>query len=256
MSLDVYVGPLSRYYSLFWLTPLQQSVRDHGKQVVSIIADRRITVAGPEDIADEPGGPVLKTDVGSWSARWSRRKTLKRVLAWRQNLSDALRDAGGEPLDWEDTLETRYFTHPLGWDAYQHLLLWAAYLQVPEFERPSEPVDDCEQDPAYLEAMQNGFKYGELLSWLWLPGNHNEEVEVTTLRDEDLFAGWNALLLAELADLNSVSWKASTSDIEEWRNLKSQDYVPFEDLAKYGFAVLHNMAELSVRHHLPMTLDG
>jgi len=71
------------------------------------------------------------------------------VLAWREGLSQALRESLKEPLDWNEDYRAPYFTDKPTWDCYGDLMLWAAYDEQSQLARPSEHVAEWSADAAY-----------------------------------------------------------------------------------------------------------
>ena len=120
MGLDVYVGPLTRYY-----------------------------VEGPADVVEriarhqeQPVGDGLEAEEVIRAA----------VVHWRQGLSRWLGDRLAGPLDWDESGPAPCFTDKPGWDGYGGTLLLAAHDEHPELPPPEVVSADWPDDPAYQAA--------------------------------------------------------------------------------------------------------
>jgi len=113
MGLDVYVGPLSRYYAGDWETIVQQVAKGSGIAV--------------EIVRPKPPrrGWFKKLRDGLHFFRPTAEESVRR---WRKRLR---RDLGISDLDWNEDPETEYMTDKPAWDCYGALVLWAAYDELP-----------------------------------------------------------------------------------------------------------------------------
>ena len=235
MGLDVYVGSLSRYYSQDWETVVQRAGREGGVPV---------EVIGQQGLKDEGADPATIREA---------------VLAWRAQLAEALADSLEEPLDWREDLDAPYFTDKPAWDCYSALLLWAAYAEHPELERPEGCVEDWSTDQAYrlCSSAEPGTHYPNLLKgteW-WLP---TELPFVFTAADPSgavAVFGSSVRLAAELSELNSRTWKADPDTLVAWRRNGAEYGSPLEVGARFAFAVFEGLAREAVQHRLVMKLD-
>src|SRR3954471_11068140 len=103
MGLDIYVGPLCRYYAGDWETVVQRRAREQGIAL-----------------------NVVRAQPASADALRDPKDTLPIVTAWREGLALALKDEGVS-LFWQEQPDGIYFTDKPAWDCYGDLLLWAAY---------------------------------------------------------------------------------------------------------------------------------
>src|SRR5579872_6323008 len=92
VGLDIYVGSLTRYYSGDWEMVAQKAARELGLELTVVRAH------DPEDAIRDPEAirPV--------------------VLAWREQLSEALAESITDKLDWDESQEAPYFTDKPTWD--------------------------------------------------------------------------------------------------------------------------------------------
>ncbi len=188
MGLDVYVGSLTRYYSRDWETVVQQAARQGGFPVHVVRAqDEADAVTDPDAIRGA-------------------------VVGWRQQLSEALAESLTQPLDWREDADAPYFTDKPAWDCYSGLLLWAAHEEHPELERPELCVDDWTSDEAFRQSSAAGSdtRYPNLLKgaeW-WLPADLPFVFSAEDPTGTTAVFGSSIALTAELAELNSRTWRA------------------------------------------------
>jgi hypothetical protein len=62
-------------------------------------------------------------------------------------------------------------------------------------------------------------------------------------------------MLAELDELNELTWHADVQTRSEWRRAGLKVGAPFEEAARFGFAIFHELASHAVEHDLPMKPD-
>jgi hypothetical protein len=67
--------------------------------------------------------------------------------------------------------------------------------------------------------------------------------------------GSSAALMRQLEDLNSRTWRAEIDRLAAWRREGSEYRALLETGAKFGFALLRDLADKSVANRLPMLLD-
>ena len=248
MALDVYVGSLTRYYSGNWETVGQAWAREAG------VKYQRIR---PEDM------PFLRRlgirILSIFDRRNNQSPRLSEVqlavIAWRQTLTTSLPN---KKLDWQESIDTPYFTDRPAWDGYAGLLLWAAYDEHPDMERPTLSNSNWIEDPAFRASTAQGFtsRYSHLLrSEFWLPAEFEYPFGGESLNGEQCIFGSSIELLRELEELSKRTWQADGQVLETQREHGNEDDHPLEVSAQFGFAVFHKLAELSVEHWLPMKLD-
>lgn len=234
MGLDVYVGSLTRYYCGDWESKAARMCREDGTPFQVI----------------RPGGtapPIRPDEVGPM------------VLQWQADMCDELRLRLQSPLDWSEDFAGPYFTDRPGWDAYFGVVLWAAYEEHPELARRERVPNDVTSDPALAASRAEGFRsrYPSLISdvEMWLPGEFDFTFLAPALTGDETGIGSSVALLEELRDLNARTWNADDGLLAEWRRTCPVGAEPLESHARFGLAVLLDLARLSVDHRLPMKLD-
>ena len=134
MALDVYVGSLTRYYAGDWESVGDRTSRERGRQ----------TEGGRPRAAGVP-----KKD---------RERLQASVLAWRRTLDGALAPHLAEPLAWNETSESPWFTDRPDWDGFGSLVLWAAYAEQPTLRRPAALPREWDDDAALVRSNAEGFR--------------------------------------------------------------------------------------------------
>jgi hypothetical protein len=137
-------------------------------------------------------------------------------------------------------------------------MLWAAYDELKPSDRLTSAKDRWDSDASYLATLQNdGSKYRHLVAntELWLPVVFDSPFSAPSPGGNEVVIGSSIRLLAELECLNESTWRASGTDIENWRHSGAEYDAPLEVSARFGFAVFHGLAKQSVSARLPMKLD-
>jgi hypothetical protein len=253
MGLDVYVGPLSRYYAGDWETIVQQQGREHGFAVEVI----RPTTA---DATTDP--------------QIARR----RVIEWQSSLSDTLMGAVGR-ISWTDSPTDDYVTDKPDWGPFLAVCLLAAHAdgleaQVPERVRTGSPgrkawarLGRQTQAPEPL-----GHRIGRLLGRsstyappprqyaqvvgpeIWLPLDMAVVIETNDVAGVRRSFGSAPALLAELRQLNAQTYQATDETLAEWsRNAPDGD--AFLPAARFGLATMLRLAGEAVERRQPLVLD-
>jgi len=221
MGLDVYVGPLARYYAEGPTDVVERIARQQGVP----FADQ---VAEAED--------VIRVA----------------VLSWRDGLGRWLGDRLAEPLDWDESGQAPCFTDKPSWDGYGGTLLLAAHDEHPELAVPATVSADWPDDPAYQAASATGAgsRYEQLLTpELWLPCRFGFVVRSQDVTGEEVQIGSSVALLDQLELLRArcgLDGHAAGPGGTDRR---------LATTATAGLAVLLRLAERSVSHRLPMRLD-
>jgi hypothetical protein len=243
MGLDVYVGPLSRYYSGNWETIVQQMGRQSGMS---------ITVIRPKPAGSGRLRRFLRFISGG--ARTPDPASL--VAAWAGSLSSYA--PGATTFFWPDSPTGEYFTDKPAWDCYGALVLWAAYDELQPAHRLASAKDGWDRDPAYLAVVANiDSRYRHLIAntEIWLPVDFDAPFEAPMPTGNRAVVGSCQRLLSELEALNARTWRASLAEINAWREAGAEHGAPLETSAKFGFAVFCTLASKAVEARLPMKLD-
>ena len=235
MTLDVYVGSLSRYYADEWENLSERTAHERG---------------APYRIANAGGDPDKTQDAGRIQAA---------ILGWRSLLADSLGSRITIPLDWEEASQTPYFTGRPGWDGFGSLVLWAAYAEHPAVRRPATLPEEWDDDAILLRsnAVEFRSRYSHLVRnvELWLPGSFEVTFEAEDVDSRRVVVGSAEMLRRQLEDLNTATWKASPETVAGWARQPPVGTAPLEQSARYAFAVLIELVGLAVAHRLPMKLD-
>jgi hypothetical protein len=229
MAVDVYVGTLTRYYARKWENVAQKMAREQGLKYRIVSPPDANAVTDPAEIA-----PAMEY--------------------WQRNVSEALREAGGSGIVWEEGLDPPYFTDRIGWEPFFAVMLWVAYLELGKAPPKTIPPDMA-QDPVLMQCLADP-KY-ELTNFIgaqfWLPAEFVFFAKFPSPTGEETgVASVDALLFA-LEKINEQSWRT-----QEWRDWLKDDFSDrstLETPAKYGFAVLANMAVEAKKNRLPMILS-
>ncbi|MBI3272637.1 MAG: hypothetical protein HYZ53_26850 [Planctomycetes bacterium] len=235
MGLDVYVGSLTRYYAGDWKTIVQQAGERAGFKVV---------VARP----NQPQDAVV-----------DRAQVHAHVLAWREGLTEALGEHVQQPLDWDESAESPYFTNKPAWDCYSDLLLWAAHDEHPHFGRPEHCVEDWTKDPAWKASNAAEFqsRFSHLLRpvQLWLPVDFTFTFSAVDPTGSQVGMGSSVTLLRQMLELNERTWKAGGAQLDTWRRAGAEQGATLETGARFAFSLLLALTRDAVEHRLPMKLD-
>jgi hypothetical protein len=221
VGLDVYVGPLARYYAEGPTDVVERIARQQGVPFADGVAEA-------EDVIRAA------------------------VLAWRDGLGRWLGDRLAERLDWDESGQAPCFTDKPSWDGYGGTLLLAAHDEHPELAVPATVSADWPDDPAYQASSAIGARsrYEQLLTpELWLPCPFGFVVRSQDVTGEEVQIGSSVALLDQLRllrDRYGLDGHAAGPGGTDRR---------LATTATAGLAVLLRLAERSVRHRLPMRLD-
>ncbi len=235
MGLDVYVGPLARYYGGDWENVAERATRERERE----------RVAGAK--------PARRKEAQE------RDRLHRAVLAWRDTLQNSLGANAPGPLDWDEAPDAPYFTGRPGWDGLGALVLWAAYVEHPMLRAPAVLPEEWDNDPALVRCNAEGFRsrYSHLVRnvELWLPLDFAFTFEGEDVDRRRVVVGSSATLARQLADLNAATWKVGEGEAAAWGRRRPDDKAPLELHARHAFAVMTGLAHQSVEHRLPMKLD-
>ena len=235
ISLNLYVGPLCRYYTGRWETIAQRTARKRNLTIVSKMTGDAAKLTRVKPSAVRP-----------------------RIIAWRARLNRQYGDVLPELLDWPEQLTGTYFTDKPDMHGYGGLNLWAAYLETSHPGRPEKMPSAWRENAAYLAARAPGrdtmFKNILRETVFWLPVMFDLKFQAKDPRGRSMNFGSSPALLNELEVINERSWKADPSMVERWGLEGAPEDAGLERCAKYAFAVFHKMAAASVEHKLPMLL--
>ena len=235
MALDVYVGSLTRYYAGDWESVGGRTSRKRGRQT-------------------EPGRPraagVPKKD---------RERLQASVLAWRRALDGALAPHLAEPLAWNETSESPWFTDRPDWDGFGSLVLWAAYAEQPTLRRPAALPREWDDDAALVRSNAEGFRsrYSHLVRnvELWLPTTLDYTFEAEDVDGRRILVGSSTTLRRQLGELNAATWKMDDDEMTALARRRSPRRASLEVTARHAMALMSGLVRQAVQHRLPVKLD-
>jgi hypothetical protein len=251
MGLDVYVGPLTRYYRGDWSTIIQQMGAAGGVEVAVARPGQPPGEAsdhapGPAARPSEPTPPGIiwldrierwLNSLSRWGGTGTRAATAQpdAITAWRATLNQQVAGKIAEPLDWNESETVPYYTDKPDWVGYSCLLLLAAHAEYPDLPRPTQASDAWVEDPAWKLASRDDFahtRYGHVLSpTVWLPCAF---AAVFTTDDvsgaDEVTIGSSVTLVAQLRELNERTYQGSADDLAAWLEA-GPDFGPAGDAA-------------------------
>jgi hypothetical protein len=235
MGLDIYVGSLTRYYAGDWETVIQKYARETGTPLQVVRPNQT-----EEEIADKE---TIRAD----------------VIQWRSGLSEGLKGHLSQPLDWDESDSSPYFTDKPAWDGYSSLLLWAAYLEHPELTKPKRALDDWTGNEAFRRSTEENFKtaFPTLLlnTEIWLPVDFTFTFAADDVGGNTVRFGSAVSLRRELDEINLRTWNADAATLATWRDEGAERDTPLEVCARFGFSIMRDLAASAVEHKLVMKLD-
>jgi len=238
MGLDVFVGPLTRYYGGDWENVAERAQR--------MRVTRPPSAGSPTEARARTGSPDLER------ARLA-------VLAWRTALGASLGGTVTAPLDWEESETAAYYTGRPGWNGFGSLVLWAAYVEHPALRIPAVLPEEWDNDPALVRSNAEGFRsrYSHLVRnvELWLPVAFDITFEGEGADRRRIVVGSSTTLACQLAALNAATWKARPAEVAGWARREPDGDAALELRARYAFAIMTDLAAKAVEHRLPMKLD-
>jgi len=215
MALDIYVGPLTRYFG------------DSNNRVAAI--------------ADSP--EQLRLAVAAWRTELSERlgPNIAGPLEWDE--TPAAPHFTGCP-GWDGlaalVLWAAYAEHPL--------------LECPA-TLPDEWENDAALARSTAEGFRSRYSHLVRHVELWLPSPFHFTFVGEDVGGHRVVIGSAPTLRRQLADLNSATWRARDTSLVEWRRRPPPPDAPLELRARHGFAEMMQAAQQAVDYRLPMRLD-
>jgi len=231
VGLDVYVGSLTRYYTREWETMNAKAARELG-------IEYQLVGAEPADDAITDPDEVREL-----------------VDAWRT----ALASGTGRALEWDESVDTPYFTDKPDWDGYGALQLLAAYTELGETKPPKRDPREWGDDKRWKKVTKeqrrgNDVRFSHLyIPELWLPVRLDRPVPYVDPAGHEVLVGSTPVLLDQLDDLDAATYALTRDEHARWRREVEDPYE--EDPARLGLTILLELAVQSVDHRLPMKLD-
>ena len=253
MGLDLYAGPLVRYYTGAWETEAQQAGRVGGFPVHTVYAS---------------GGPRRFWKL---TAPWQ-------ISKWRRKLCAKYAKVITQSLDWPEDISAQYFARKPGHAGRLALVLAGAYAERPQFTMPADLPSDPDSDPAYAAGSDNYLSsvISVLECHMYLPSEENFILSEPDPVGNKRFITSTANLEWALSVVNEAHWRADSASIDEWAHgaptggkkvlrvgdgkseiVEEQGGVPesLQSFAKFGFAVYSKALAFSREHNVPMLTD-
>ena len=199
MGLDIYAGPLTRYYSHNWKTVVQQWAEENGYTF------NRITPDGePADNEEELSPAEIQAAVEDW-----RDQILAAISQPNQP----------HYTPWPEDNERPYYTDKPDWDAFGAMLLVAA---CHTYEEPVpltvEKDWDFGEHPLIARLASDEERVWSLLrgaTW-WLPLTDSFLFQGPLPTDDQTMIATLGGLRKELEKLNQLAWQADEDTILGW----------------------------------------
>jgi hypothetical protein len=233
MAFDVYAGSLTRYYTDRWENVVQKRAREQGYSNQKIGPDGPRTPPSPEEVQSA-------------------------IADWRQAVAQALGEKLSEPLQWEESVSTPYFTDRPGWEGYSALLLWAAYASAPEAPPERIPETGWADDPVFQRAIErdSGTRYRQILQpELWLPADYDFCFNYPSVVQQPTWIGSTGGLRRDLDELNERTFRASEAELARCLTGEFDAATELEHDALFTLALFVSLAREADHHRLPMILS-
>ncbi len=237
MSLDIYAGTLTRYYSGNWETITEKWAKEQN------IEYQIIRINEEEDVLTDP------------------EEIQKEIIEWQKNLKKFLQPSINEECWWDENNEKEYDTDKPDWDCYGALILWALYLeQNKKYNKTVLEKDwDWSEDPLFKSSFSENYisKFEQLTSGceLWIPVDFDFVFTYEDPAGDETPIGSCFELFRNLKEINEKTWQVSEQEIKKWRQEIDPNTNLFEDKAKFGFSIFFHLVQFSINHRVPLKLD-
>jgi hypothetical protein len=234
MAFDIYVGSFTRYYRQDWENVAQRWARENG------IRYNLITPGG------EQGPPASAAEISQF------------IVSWRETLNSSLNSLLSEPLAWNDSAESPYFTNRPGWDGYCALLIWTAYSHFPNKVPPEMVPESWANDCVFQAATSKDCKTPKkqiLLPMIWLPCRFDFVFQGPSPMNQEIAIGSSSALFEQLLAIKN-SREANPDFQEVTTHVEASDTTQkLKPTAQHALQMFIDMANNSVEHRLPMILS-
>ncbi|MBY0273410.1 MAG: hypothetical protein K2X02_08430 [Alphaproteobacteria bacterium] len=237
MAIDLYTGPLTRYYSGLWENQLQALCRKRGEEY---------KIISPEGINQSQDEPSL-----------TPQKTCEAIKIWMRNLSQSF----GCQIKWEEGENISYHTSQFSeFSEVEALSCYVWALEENVVDSFPESLD-ASKDPIIKNVEKKGqfifFNAVEFYMPISLPGSGIFQIELPD--DREVICSSTQKLLEELDQLTKKVWQVPMNDLnsiseEEIYSNFAQKKEPLT-LAIFGLCKLYKNALFSQKNNLPIILD-
>jgi len=234
MGIDLYAGPLCRYYARDFVTPAMALVPPERRKVM----DPR---TGKVEL-HRPQNPSKYRDA---------------ILGWMQEIKPRIRRAGPMIVRWEELPRTEYLCEQ--YRSWPELQYFAAYAQVEELEMPKEYVYSQKPDAAFEIAKEMGLEseYASIVFCkFWLPLEFRHPIELALPTQERSPVGSVVSLRAEAEDLAERFLGVSLVTVESLIAVNADERrTPLERAAADGIYRILRVTDFALAHNLPVVVD-
>lgn len=260
MSLDLYAGPLGKYYQRDFETPQQRLGREQGWETSIVYAGEEPEWLTPDNVVQVIG-------------------------VFKDQVFETMGDAAPNIHNWNESTD-EYLTEQVFHECHAALLLITAYTYRSELSRPDKLPDDIDANIAMSEASEKDYYIGPLAileSQLFLPDDSDR---IFALKDP---MGWQVVITTTsalkyaLEYLAQNVWQGETQP-DFWYNRgavpkgkvmvekksvlpwakskwisKDEEHSIVDEVkwnAEYAYGVFHKMLNFAEKHNVPIRQDG
>ncbi|MFI4893340.1 MAG: hypothetical protein ACIAQ0_07900 [Phycisphaerales bacterium JB058] len=234
MGIDLYAGPLCRYYARDFVTP-----------AMALFPPERRNVLDPKTgkvQRHKPENPA---------------KYRNAILGWMLEIKPRLRRAGPMVVRWQELPRSEYFCDQ--YRTWHELRYFAAYAQVKELEMPRQYFHSQSPDAAFEIAREMGYEseFASIIHCkLWLPLEHRHPIEIVLPTQERSPVGSVAGLRAEAEDLARRFLGESTVTLDTLQAVNADESrTPLERAAADGIFRILRVTDFALTHKQPVVVD-
>jgi hypothetical protein len=259
LGLDIYAGPLCRFYAEDWELSTVSILRG---------SDIQVNVIRPNPI---------------FPASSDKATVLSAVHDWQREIVTALRSAGVHAVEWQESYSVQYRTDKPADDGINALRIAAAYSACGMWPPPPTLPEDVNSDPCVSRHFNyegdNLVQNIELLIeyQAWIPVEFRGAMMTPNMPNgAKYFIGSVDPLCNALDQINGRIWQADATEVARWlrrgplgrgrfdvvtkhivaETEVSDDGLSFvEHMAQFGFATMFDLAEWAKMHRMPMIVD-
>lgn len=234
MGVDLYAGPLCRWYARDFVTPALALVPPEKRMVID-------AQTGKVEL-HRPKNPAKYRDA---------------ILGWMQEIRPRLRQAGPMVVKWEELPRTEYLCEQ--YRSWPHIRCFAAYAQTGELKPPSDLPSSNAPDAAFEIARELGLAapYASLIfSTMWLPLDFERPIVLALPTGQNQPVGSVAGLRSEAESLAAEHLGVSPVTPETLGQLNAdQSRSPLERAAADAVWRILKITDFALANKLPVVVD-
>ena len=234
MGIDLYAGPLCRYYARDFLTPS-----------LALFQPGKRNIMNPKTGKVEPHRPEKPS------------KYRDAILGWMQEIKPRIRRAGPMVIKWEELPRTEYFCDQ--YRTWLELQYFAAYAQVEELKMPREYVYSQTPDAAFEIAMEIGYesRFASIVFCkFWLPLEYKHPIDLTLPTQERSPVGSVYALRAEAEELAQHFLGVLPVTQDTLLSVEADERrSPLERAAANGIFRILRVTDFAIANKLPVVVD-